>query len=67
MNFAIYNSKISLSCKIFKGLYKVYIGIQSVRLWRFIIQTILFWTTWTFCNRLFAAIPHARIPYLRRE
>ena len=32
MNFAISNSKISLSRKIFKDLYKVFIVTQSARL-----------------------------------
>ena len=67
MNFAISNSKISLSRKIFKDLYKVFTGTQSARLLNSIIQMIIFWTSWTFCNRLSAAVPHARIPYLRCE
>ena len=32
MNFAISNSKVSLSRKIFKDLYKVFTGTQSARL-----------------------------------
>ena len=42
MKFAISNSKISLSCKIFKDLHKVFTETQSARLLNSIIQMILF-------------------------
>ena len=63
MNFAISDLKIALSRKIFKDLYKMFTGTQSERLLNSTIRMILFWNTWTFCTRLFAAVSHARIPY----
>ena len=54
-----------LKLKDIQDLYKAFIGIQFLRLLKSIIQMILFWTTRTFCNRLFAAVPHAKNPYLR--
>ena len=67
MNFRISKSKISTNHKISKDLCKLFIGIQSARLLKSIVRMILFWTAWTFCKRLFVAITHARISYLRCE